>query len=118
MKSTFFRAVFISGLALGLVAGGTHALAQTNLWVSAYYAGWSQGWTNNGILPAEAIDYSALTHVVHFALVPRADGTVDPDANSITTTNSAALVARAHAAGKKVLITVGGWATDAAFRSA
>lgn len=92
--------------------------AQSDIWVTAYYAGWSQGWFNNGVLPAEEIDYEAVTHIIHFALFPRADGTFDSDVNSIRSTNSYELITRAHAAGKKVLISIGGWGTDVAFRGA
>src|SRR2546421_10769439 len=87
-------------------------------WVSAYYAGWSQGNSNNGILPAENIDYSAITHIIHFSLVPGSNGSLDYSSNSITPTNSSTLVAAAHAAGKKVLICVGGWGTDGGFAGA
>ncbi|HEV8538637.1 MAG TPA: glycosyl hydrolase family 18 protein [Bacteroidota bacterium] len=92
--------------------------AQSGQWVSAYYAGWSQGWSNNGILPAQNIDYSAVTHIIHFSLVPQSNGTLDYSSNSITPENSAALVQAAHAAGRKVLICVGGWATDGGFAGA
>src|SRR5712692_602907 len=92
--------------------------AQTNPWVSAYYAGWSQGWSNNGVLPAENIDYSAVTHIIHFSLVPGSNGSLDYSSNSITSTNSSALVQAAHAAGRKVLICVGGWGTDGGFGGA
>src|ERR1700741_1844650 len=91
-----------------LFMGDHKSYAQSTPWVSAYYAGWSQGWSNNGLLPAEAIDYSAITHIMHFSLVPRSDGSLDADANSMTTINSAAIISSAHAAGKKGLITVGG----------
>ncbi|HEV8538635.1 MAG TPA: glycosyl hydrolase family 18 protein [Bacteroidota bacterium] len=92
--------------------------AQSGQWVSAYYAGWSQGWNNNGVLPAEEIDYSAVTNIIHFSLVPNSDGTLDYSSNSITQTNSSALLQAAHAAGKKVSICVGGWATDGGFAGA
>ncbi|MBI2428638.1 MAG: T9SS type A sorting domain-containing protein [Ignavibacteriales bacterium] len=96
-----------------------HSLhAQSTPWVTAYYAGWTQGWYNNGVLPAELIDYSAVTHIIHFGLVPRSDGTVNGDANSVVKSNSDALIPLAHAAGKKVLICVGGWGTDREFRNA
>lgn len=92
--------------------------AQSTPWVTAYYAGWTQGWYNNGVLPAELIDYSAVTHIIHFGLVPRSDGSVNSDANSVVRSNSDALIPLARAAGKKVLICVGGWGTDREFRNA
>jgi len=91
--------------------------AQSTQWVTAYYAGWSQGGVNNGVLPAERIDYSAVTHIIHFALVPNPDGTVDDQKNSVTAANANILISCAHAAGKKVLIAVGGWGTESFFRS-
>jgi chitinase len=92
--------------------------AQSPQWVTAYYAGWSQGGVNNGVLPAEQIDYSAIGHIIHFALVPNPNGTLDDQKNSVTAANANVLISCAHAAGKKVLIAVGGWGSESAFRSA
>lgn len=93
-------------------------MAQAAPWVTGYYAGWSQGRYNNGVLPAEEIDFSALTHIIHFAILPRADGTLDTAVNNMVPENTAALLPRARAAGTKVLFCVGGWNSDAAFRGA
>ncbi len=92
--------------------------AQSGMWVTAYYAGWSQGTFDNGVLPAQDIDYSVVTHIIHFSLVPRADGSLDSASNSILPSNSRELLSRAHAAGKKVLICVGGAGTNGSFRGA
>jgi chitinase len=92
--------------------------AQSGLWVTAYYAGWQQGYNNSGYLTAQNIDFSAVTHINHFALVPKSDGSLDDAPNGVTAANAQALVPLAHAAGKKVLIAVGGWSSDAAFRGA
>ncbi|MFI5236311.1 MAG: glycosyl hydrolase family 18 protein [Ignavibacteriales bacterium] len=94
------------------------AFAQTDLWATAYYAGWMQGQYNNGHLPAQEIDFSAMTHIVHFSLVPNPDGTLDALANSITETNSSELISRAHAEGVKVIISIGGWNSGTGFRGA
>src|SRR5271167_4271239 len=83
-----------------LGAAGTRVYA--GLWNSAYYAGWMQGY-----LPAQQVDFTAMTHVIHFAVVPKTDGSLDSDTNGVTVANSADLIARAHAAGVKVLISVG-----------
>src|SRR5712692_4103437 len=98
----------IPGVLLALLFFTGGLTGQTTPWVSAYYAGWSQGWTNNGVLPAGSIDFSALTDVIHFSLVPGSDGSLDYSSNSITPTNSTALVQAAHVAGKKAVIGVGG----------
>ncbi|MFI5251259.1 MAG: glycosyl hydrolase family 18 protein [Bacteroidota bacterium] len=91
-------------------------VAQSSIWVNAYYAGWQQGYHNSGYLPAQNVDYSAVTHINHFSLVPRSDGTLDDASNSVTVENTNALIPLAHAAGVKVLITVGGWGSNVAFR--
>ncbi len=103
---------------IGLAFVFTSLHAQSKMWVSAYYAGWMQGQNNDGYLPAQDIDYSAVTQIIHFALVPNSDGTLDYSSNSITPANSAALVADAHAAGVKALICVGGWNSESAFMGA
>jgi chitinase len=83
------------------------------MWSTGYYPGWEQGG-----MPASEIDFTALSHVIHFSLVPNTDGTLDSSANSITTANSADIVSQAHAAGVKVLICVGGASTEPDFQAA
>src|SRR6266404_3556756 len=78
---------------------GPPSRSQSSPWVTGYYAGWSQGGYDNGVLPAEGIDYSALTHIIHFSLVPNADASLDTNSNSLRQLNSTALLPRAHAAG-------------------
>ena len=94
------------------MAGLTTA-GRAGLWNSAYYAGWMQD-----RMPAEQVDFTAMTHVIHFAVVPRADGTLDSATNGVSPSNSADLLARAHAAGARVLIGVGGENSAAGFRGA
>ncbi len=76
---------------------------RADLWVTGYYPGYEQSY-----LTPSNIDFSALTHIIHFSIVPNANGTLDPDQNVVTPSYSTNLVARAHAAGKKVLISIGG----------
>ncbi len=92
--------------------------AQSKIRVTGYYAGWMQGWYNNGRLPSSKVEYNSLDYVIHFAIEPNGDGTLDYLSNSILSTNSDALIAAAHAAGKKVIICAGGWGSDDALRSA
>ena len=112
--------VLEAGLILfsGVCLTSSHAFAQSGMWVTAYYAGWMQGQFNNGTLPAEQIDYSALTHIIHFAILPRSDGSLDTAVNDMTGPNSAALLAKAHASGVKVIVCIGGWGSEGAFQSA
>src|ERR1041384_5282154 len=86
-------------------------------WVTAYYMGSSQGWYDNGLLPSGLIDYSAITHIIHFALLPNPDGSLDTN-DGMHQSNSAPLISKAHGAGAKVLISVGGAASNALFRQA
>jgi len=97
------------------------ASAQQRPWVSAYYAGWMQTYC-----PPSAIDFDAVTHIIHFSISPSGGSNVSGTGNGITTSASTAIVQAAHSAGKKVLITCGGWgdapayvtATNAANRAA
>jgi chitinase len=101
-----------------LITGSlSHLNAQSDIKAGGYYAGWMQGYYNNGRLPANEIDFSTLDYIIHFALFPKSNGTFDADINSIRESNSAALVNAAHNAGKKVLICIGGWNSAPAFRS-
>ncbi len=63
-------------------------------------------WNSNAGYTVSDIDFTVVTHVAHFAVVPRGDGTIAipdwgrfPDANLVTT---------AHANGAKVVLVVGG----------
>ena len=100
---------------LAMVMGAFSASSQQTKWVSAYYAGWQAK-----TLPPEEIDYSAFTHLIHFALYPTGGSGFSGELNSITTGGAhvRATVAAAHAAGKKVLITIGGWDTGKGFHEA
>ena len=90
-----------------------HEAAASSLWSTAYYAGWMQGY-----LPPSSIDFTAVTDVIHFSLVPNEDGSLDDDTNELTAANSYDLVSRAHAAGVPALVSVGGAESAAGFRGA
>ena len=114
----FFPAVLEIILILLTMGSANETKAQSKFWITGYYAGWMQGWYNNGRLPAGQIDFSTINYVIHFGLVPQADGTIDFSTNSILQSNSDSLVNAVHAAGRKVLICIGGWGSDVAFRGA
>ncbi|MDD2761343.1 MAG: glycosyl hydrolase family 18 protein [Methylomonas sp.] len=75
-------------------------------WVTAFYPGYQQA-----LLPPEEIDFSVLTHLVVGLLFPNSDGSLnpmfmmDPVAGEAFAKNA---VDRAHAAGKKALLMLGG----------
>jgi chitinase len=77
--------------------------SQGDLWRTAYYAGYSAS-----RLPISEIDFSGVTHIVHFSVLPNGDGSLNPYTNGITSQSTTQLVSAAHAAGKKALICVGG----------
>jgi chitinase len=107
-----FRRLLVRCFIIGLCARALAAHAA--FWTTGYYPGYEQ----NGNMPASDIDFSALTHVIHFSVVPNSNGTLNSGVNYITWANSTNLVALAHAAGVKVLISVGGGDTETAFKSA
>jgi chitinase len=99
-----------------LLASGVcllHITARADLWCTGYYPGWEQG-----AMPASTIDYAALTHIIHFSLVPNSDGTLNASDNGLTSANSSDIVSHAHAARKKVLVCVGGAGSQAGFQGA
>ncbi len=113
----------ISIIAIAIVLGvsvmGASDAYANDIWVSAYYGGWAQGDVNwTGRMTADKIDYSAVTHIIHFAIQPKSDGTIDFNTLYITPANSASLMTYAKPAGKKVLISLGGSYTESAFLGA
>ncbi|MCP3098022.1 glycosyl hydrolase family 18 protein [Myxococcus sp. K15C18031901] len=74
------------------------------LWVSGYYTGW-----NSDFYPPEKVDFSAMTHIIVGRVTPNRDGTVNTQFdNSNGPQIARTLAQRAHAAGRKAIIMVGG----------
>jgi chitinase len=75
-------------------------------WVSGYYTGW-----NTAMYPPDKVDFSAMTHIMVGRVTPRPDGTVSTafDMDTVNGPQMArTLATRAHAAGRKAIIMVGG----------
>jgi chitinase len=73
-------------------------------WVSGYYTGW-----NADMYPPEKVDFSAMTHIIVGRATPRTDGTLSTAFdNSNGPAMARTLATRAHAAGRKAIIMVGG----------
>jgi chitinase len=87
--------------------------ARADLWVTGYYPGYE-----SEQMPPSNIDFTTITHVIHFAILPEADGSINSSANSLTASACASLVALAHTAGRKALVCVGGASTETDFLSA
>ena len=88
-------------------------IAHAGFWSIAYYPGWEQA-----AMPASKIDFTALTHVIHFSIVPNSDGTLNDSDNGISSANSSDIVSKTHAAGRKVLICIGGSESESSFQGA
>lgn len=95
------------------LAAAVHAgEAQRQPWVSAYYAGWMQTYC-----PPSAVDFGAVTHIMHFSINPDGGPNISWTGNGLTASASTAIINAAHNAGKKVLVTVGGWGDADGFES-
>lgn len=82
-------------------------------WVSGFYVGWqAQSY------PPSAVDYGSLTHVMMFSVLPRADGTLDTSFFGAGPAVAVDLAQRAHAAGRKAVLVVGGAGMQAQFQGA
>ena len=96
----------------------TKPAAKPALWVTAYYPVWVQA----GGMSPDKIDFSAITHLVHFGIAPRPDGTIEDTehggVHAITPAQSADVVGRAHKAGDKVLVCLGGAGSGPAISAA
>jgi GH18 family chitinase len=93
-----------------LLSGAAAPRASAAPWVAGYYTGWEQSQ-----LPFASVDLTAMDAVIDFAVVPTAVGTTDGGSANEMSLNMASRVAAVHAAGKKILYTVGGVGTQAAF---
>src|ERR1700704_329520 len=73
-------------------------VSRADVWCTAYYPGWEQAG-----MPASNIDFTVVTHLIHFAVVPNSNGSLNSSANGVTTPNSTDAVTKSHGAGRKVL---------------
>ncbi len=73
-------------------------------WVSGYYVGYQQD-----LYPVDRVDFSALTHLMVSRVTPNTDGTLNTGFDTYQGEQMATkLTARAHAAGRKAIMMVGG----------
>jgi hypothetical protein len=90
--------------------------ATSSKWVTGYYAGYQAA-----MYPAAAVDFTAMTHLVVGAALPRVDGSLDTSFY-IDAVNGPALArdltARAHAAGRKAILMVGGAGVQSLWQAA
>jgi GH18 family chitinase len=110
-KDSRMRGIPLLAMIIVAGAGATRAVAAP--WVAGYYAGWEQSH-----LPIKSVDMTAMDALIHFAVVPNADGSLNASINGLDAASVANVVSTIHAAGKKVLVTIGGAGSQAAFESA
>lgn len=75
-------------------------------WVMGYYAGYQRS-----LYPETSVDFSKLTHIAMGAALPRSDGTLDTTFFMTNTTGpqvARTLATRAHQAGRKTILMLGG----------
>ncbi len=98
---------------LGLLACVAASPARADLWVTGYYPGYE----TSQMAPSN-IDFTVVTHVIHFALAPQADGSLDSSEFNLSAGACAKLVGLAHGAGRKALVCVGGAGSETDFLAA
>jgi GH18 family chitinase len=98
----------------------THQGVGTGHWVTAYLASYMHQDGNLGNMPTNAIDWSAFTHLIYFALQARPDGSLGglgPGQN-MTPAGVREIVSAGHENGVPVLICIGGWGNYNGFSQA
>jgi chitinase len=89
------------------------APARADLWITGYYPGWE-----TSTMAPSNIDFTTITHVIHFALVPESNGALNTSDNGLSASACNTLVGLAHAAGRQALVCVGGAGTEGDFLDA
>ena len=106
-------AVTVALLALVQPLAPASSGAATGMWVSGFYVGWM-----TGQYPPSAIDFTSLTHIMVFSVLPRTDGTLDTTMFMGSTSGPAMakdVASRAHTAGRKAILAVGGAGSQSSF---
>ncbi len=93
-------------------AGSSVLPGPTGFRLTSYYAARDEA---QGILVPGSVDFAAVGEVLHSSARPNMDGTLDTNTESLTAEDSMALIQGAHAAGKRVLLSIGGHDSQAGF---
>ncbi len=98
------------------LASAAPASAQ-DIWVTMYFAAWThQAGGSGGWVSTSDVDWSAFTQMNYFSLAAQADGSVN--SANLTPTRVTEIVAAAHAHGKPIIVSVGGWGNHDGFAGA
>jgi GH18 family chitinase len=87
--------------------------ARAGLWITGYYPGYEEG-----VMPVSKIDFTTVTHVIHFCLLAETNGSINSSDNDLSPSACHALVSAAHGAGRQALICVGGAGSETGFLGA
>jgi chitinase len=100
---------------LAMTAGflGLPLEGRAGLWITGYYPQYEQPQ-----MSVSKVDFTTVTHVVHFCLLADADGSIDSADNGLTPSVCASLVQTVHKGGAKALICVGGANSETGFQGA
>jgi hypothetical protein len=77
--------------------------ASTGRWLTGYYPSYQQF-----TMPPSKINYASMTHLIHWPVLPKSDGSLDTAKTDFSAAHSAEVVSGAHTAGIKVLLGIGG----------
>jgi chitinase len=83
-------------------------------WVGAYIPGWAQ----EDSAQFRDHEFDSITHLLHFAVFVRPNGSLDLRSNELTPDKMRDLIAQGHHSGRKVLLVVGGERADKGLRIA
>jgi chitinase len=85
------------------------ALRASALWLTGYYPSYVS-------MPVTAVDFSNVTHVIHFCLLAGANGSITN--NGLGGSASTSFVKTVHGAGRQAIVCVGGAGSQAGFEGA
>lgn len=80
------------------------------LWVTGYLPGWRQSGESFPCLTKQDLQF--LTHIIHFAVMPKPDGSLDTETLNVGTSSQKLAVRLAHEAGKPILLSIVGQYPD------
>src|SRR5208282_5966256 len=103
-------------LALLAVAVGCLAqveAAKAGLWITGYYPEYEDA-SQGGPMVVSDIDFTTVTHAVHFCLLANTDGSFSE--NGLTPSVCSGFVRTVHNAGRKALVCVGGAGSETGFQ--
>lgn len=116
-RTTAFLAALVAALATAAPAGAQ------DVWVTMYFASWTHrvdGGSASGWVRTEDIDWDAFTQMNYFSLAAQGDGSLccTGTYDNMNPARMGAIVPAAHAHGKPILVSVGGWGNYDGFRGA